>query len=166
VPAAVLLWPRAVGYMLVVGGIHYVALPIVLTGGEPRLRFRGGWPVALGTGLVGSGVALAFAAAHALVTRGKGTPFPLDPTCRLVVDGPYKYLRNPQAVAATLIVAGEVLVLRSRRLWLLLPLTVLYLEGLAAPMERSEMVARFGRPYLVYRQRVPAWFPWRSNQAG
>jgi protein-S-isoprenylcysteine O-methyltransferase Ste14 len=161
--AAVQLWLRAVAYMLVVGGIHFVALPVVLTVGEPRWRFRGGWPGAVGPGLVASGAALALAAAHALVTRGKGTPFPLDPTRHLVEDGPYRYLRNPQAVAATLIVAGEVLALRSRRLWLLLPLTVLYLEGLAAPMERREMVARFGRPYLVYRQRIPAWFPRRSN---
>ena len=158
-PAGAQLWLRAMAYMLVVGGIHYVAIPVVLTAGEPRLRFRGRWPVVLGAGLVTSGVALAFAAAGALVSSGKGTPFPLDPTRCLVLDGPYRYLRNPQAVAATLIVTGEVLALKSRRLWLLLPLTLLYLEGLAAPTERREMVARFGRPYLLYRQRVPAWFP-------
>jgi protein-S-isoprenylcysteine O-methyltransferase Ste14 len=157
------VWLRALAYMLVVGGVHFVAIPLALTVGEPRLRFRGRWPVALGTGLVASGAALALAAAYALVTRGKGTPFPLDPTRHLVVEGPYRYLRNPQAVAATLIVAGEVLALRSRRLWLLLPLTLLYLEGLAAPLERREMVARFGRPYLIYRQRIPAWFPLRTN---
>ncbi|HLZ28522.1 MAG TPA: methyltransferase [Chloroflexota bacterium] len=162
-PPAPRLWLRAVAYMFVVGGIHYAALPLVFTVGEPRMSFRRGWPMALGSGLVASGAALAFAAAHALVTRGQGTPFPLEPTRHLVVDGPYGHLRNPQAVAATLIVAGEVLAIRSRRLWLLLPLTVLYLEGLAGPFERREMVARFGPPYLAYRHRVPAWLPRRSH---
>jgi protein-S-isoprenylcysteine O-methyltransferase Ste14 len=156
---AVHLWLRAVAYMLVVGGINYLLIPMVVTVGEPRLRLRGPWPVALGTALVASGVALAFAATGALITRGKGTPFPLDPTRCLVIDGPYRYLRNPQAVAASLIATGEVLAIRSRRLGLLLPLMLLYLEGLAAPLERREMVARFGRPYLAYRQHVPAWIP-------
>ena len=114
--------------MLTVGGIHYVALPLALCSGEPRLRFRGRWSAALGIGLVASGAGLACAAAQALVTFGKGTPLPLDPTRYLVVDGPYRYLRNPQAVAASLIVTGEVLALRSRRLWLLLPLTLVYLQ--------------------------------------
>jgi protein-S-isoprenylcysteine O-methyltransferase Ste14 len=153
------LWLRAVAYMLVVGGMHYVALPLLLTAGEPRLRVRSGWLVAPGAALVAGGVALAFAGAHALVIGGHGTPFPLDPTRYLVTGGPYRYVRNPQAVAASLIVTGEVLLVKSRRLWLLLPLTLLYLEALAAPLERAELVARFGHPYLAYRQRVPAWFP-------
>jgi protein-S-isoprenylcysteine O-methyltransferase Ste14 len=143
----------------VVGGIHYVALPLALTAGEPRLRLRGQWCAGLGIGLVVSGAALACAAAHALVTFGKGTPLPLDPTRYLVVDGPYRYLRNPQALAAILIVSGQVLALRSRRLWLLLPLTMLYLQGLAAPLERREMVGRFNGQYLDYCQRVRAWLP-------
>jgi hypothetical protein len=38
--------------MLVVGGIHYVALPLALAAGEPRPRLRGRWCAALGIGLV------------------------------------------------------------------------------------------------------------------
>jgi protein-S-isoprenylcysteine O-methyltransferase Ste14 len=153
--------------MLAVGGIHYVALPWLIlrvetaairsAGAAPRVRVRRGWPVAVGLAFMASGVGLAFAAAQALIDRGAGTPFPLDPTRHLVVDGPYRYVRNPQAIAACLIVAGEVLAVESRRLWLLLPLTVVYLEGLAAPLEHREMLGRFGQQYVQYRQRVPAW---------
>jgi protein-S-isoprenylcysteine O-methyltransferase Ste14 len=150
--------------MLVVGSLHYVAIPFALTAGEPRLRFRGPCSAALGAVLIASSGALAFAAADALVTRGKGTPFPLDPTRHLVMDGPYRYIRNPQALAASLIVTGEVVALRSRRLWLLLPLTLLYLEGLAGPLEFREMVSRFGISYLAYRRRVPAWLPRLSGR--
>jgi protein-S-isoprenylcysteine O-methyltransferase Ste14 len=39
----------------------------------------------------------------------------------------------------------------------LLPLTMLYLQGLAAPLERREMVGRFDGEYLDYCRRVRAW---------
>jgi protein-S-isoprenylcysteine O-methyltransferase Ste14 len=81
-----------------------------------------------------------------------------------VTDGPYGYVRNPQAIAATLIVAGEVVALRSGRLWLLLPLTLLYLERLARPIEQRQLLRRFGEPYLVYTRRVPRWLPRRAGR--
>jgi protein-S-isoprenylcysteine O-methyltransferase Ste14 len=59
-------------------------------------------------------------------------------------------VRNPQAIAATLIVAGEVAAIRSRWLWILLPATLLYLEGLARPIEERQLAGRFGETYLAY----------------
>ena len=34
-----------------------------------------------------------------MVRDGKGTPLPLDQTNKLVVKGPYRYVRNPMAIA-------------------------------------------------------------------
>ena len=34
-----------------------------------------------------------------MVRDGEGTPLPLDQTNRLVVSGPYYYVRNPMAIA-------------------------------------------------------------------
>jgi hypothetical protein len=44
-------------------------------------------------------------------------------------------VRNPQAIVMTLMVAGEVVALRTPRLWFTLPLLVVFLEGLARPWE-------------------------------
>src|SRR5436305_13200351 len=122
------VWSRALAYMLLVGGLHFALVPALLLRSERRgcaTRLRGKPASLVGGGLVAAGVGLAGVSGYWLVTRGVGTPFPLDPTRRLVTNGPYGYVRNPQAIAATLIVAGEVLAIRSRRLWLLLPLTLL-----------------------------------------
>ena len=43
--------------------------------------------------------ALGLASAAAIATQGDGTPLPIDAPRRLVVSGPYAWVRNPMAVA-------------------------------------------------------------------
>jgi protein-S-isoprenylcysteine O-methyltransferase Ste14 len=166
-----LLGARAFGYMLAVGGVHFVGLPwLLLTLGEGNsfrpLELRSGLAVLSGALCVLLGVGLALLSAVHLVLHGHGTPFPLDPTRVLVRCGPYRYVRNPQAVAATVIVLGECLLLESLLIWLLLPATLLYLEMLAAPVENWQLRRQFGGEYLAYRQQVPRWFPRRRANLG
>lgn len=159
------LWSRSFAYMLIVGGVHYIALPALILVWEHRqfrVAYRGLLAVIAGGSSVLIGAILALVSGHFLVTRGHGTPFPLDPTRRLVTVGPYRYVRNPQAIAATLIVVGEVLALRSRRLWIIVPMTVFYLEGLAKPLEDRHMRKRFGDEYAHYKRSVPRWIPHRG----
>jgi protein-S-isoprenylcysteine O-methyltransferase Ste14 len=47
------------------------------------------------------------------VQVGRGTPAPWDPPQRLVVEGPYRYVRNPMISSALMMLAGEVLLLGS-----------------------------------------------------
>jgi protein-S-isoprenylcysteine O-methyltransferase Ste14 len=157
--------------MLLVGGVHYVALPwLLLTLVEGNsfqpLELRSGLAVVVGALLPLLGVGLALLSAVHLVVHGRGTPFPLDRTQVLVRCGPYRYVRNPQAVAATVIVLGECLLLESHVIWLLLPATVLYLELLAAPVEDWQLRRQFGGEYLAYRHQVPRWFPRRRANLG
>src|SRR5687768_13557630 len=44
-----------------------------------------------------------------LATEGQGTLSPLDPTKRLVINGLYRYTRNPMYVGVMIMLAGEVL---------------------------------------------------------
>jgi len=156
------VWRRSVVYMLVVGGVHFLAVPaVILVGEQRRLQVvcRGRLAAISGGVLLLTGAALALVSGRYLVTRGLGTPFPLEPTRQLVSTGPYRHVRNPQAMAATLIVMGQVVALRSRWLWILVPLTLLYLEGLARPLEDREMRQRFGEGYARYERTVPRWIP-------
>ena len=43
------------------------------------------------------------------VTKGRGTPNPLDAPKKLVVNGLYRYSRNPMYVAGLLVLCGEAL---------------------------------------------------------
>jgi protein-S-isoprenylcysteine O-methyltransferase Ste14 len=164
------IWTRAIGYMLMVGGAHFLALPWLLLTIEgntvPPLVLRSGLALGPGALFVILGVGLALLSAIHLVLKGRGTPFPLDPTRVLVRSGPYRYIRNPQAVAATSIVIGECLLVQSQLIWLLLPATMLYLELLAAPIEDWQLRRQFGREYLAYRQQVPRWLPRRRAGSG
>ena len=110
-------------------------------------------------GLFSLGTALAFWSGFKLIHRGNGTPFPLDPTRRLVTSGPYRVVRNPQGIALMLLTCGEALVLDAPLLWLLPLLAGLFLIGVAEPFEDWEMQRRFGRRYARYCSRVRRWLP-------
>jgi protein-S-isoprenylcysteine O-methyltransferase Ste14 len=155
------VWARAVAYMLLFGISWFVVLPaaILRMEGHADPFFRSGASVALGGALVLAGCAMSWWAGFYLITIGRGTPFPLDPTRTLVTNGPYRHIRNPQAVGTMLIVLGEIAGVRSRDLLLMIPLSIAYLEGLAAPYEDRELRTRFGARYLHYRARVPKWLP-------
>lgn len=43
---------------------------------------------------------LGLTSSYFMVRDGDGTPLPLDQTNKLVVSGPYSYVRNPMAIAS------------------------------------------------------------------
>src|SRR5947209_427850 len=98
--------------MLLVGGVQFGVLPsLELVVEQRRLVSRSmvGNRTArlIGAGFFGAGAALALLAASYLVTRGRGTPFPLDPARVLVTAGPCGVVRNPHGIAVALMVTGE-----------------------------------------------------------
>lgn len=76
-----------------------------------------------------------------------------------MTSGPYRVVRNPQAIAMVLAVTGEVAAIRSRFLWLLLPPTFFYLEVLVGPWEERQLTAQYGEAYLAYKRLVHKWLP-------
>ena len=79
---------------------------------------------------------------------------------RLVLEGPYRYVRNPLYDTDFALILGTGLLARS---WFLILLAVLYAAQLALqlPLEERELRARFGRPYRRYCQLVPRFIPRR-----
>jgi protein-S-isoprenylcysteine O-methyltransferase Ste14 len=156
------LWPRALLYMCIVAGGWLVVLPAGILWLEERsltLRVRGmPWPLlALAAFLLAAGLGLS--AGYELIRRGDGTPFPLDPTRELVTSGPYRWVRNPQGMAMLLAALAEVLLVDARWLWLMLPLTVVYLEVIVGRWEERELLAQHGDRYRAYKRAVRKWLP-------
>lgn len=79
---------------------------------------------------------------------------------RLVLEGPYRYVRNPLYVTDFALILGTGLLARS---WFLILLAALYAAQLALqlPLEERELRARFGWPYQRYCQLVPRFIPRR-----
>lgn len=156
------IWIRALLYLILVGSAWLVLLPAGLLAAErgpswPEFRLL---PITLaGLALFALGWGLACWAGYCLIQYGRGTPLPLDPPRRLVVCGPYRWVRNPQAIAIVLMSAGEVVALRSSLLWIMIPLTLAYLEWLVGPWEERQLTRDFGAEYGAYTRRVRKWLP-------
>ncbi|HEV3081236.1 MAG TPA: hypothetical protein VGY66_15760, partial [Gemmataceae bacterium] len=67
--------------------------------------------------------------------------------------------RNPQALGMVLMVVGEALILQSAALWVLIPLTLIYLELLVGPFKSRQLAKEFGADYAVYAARVRKLVP-------
>jgi protein-S-isoprenylcysteine O-methyltransferase Ste14 len=80
----------------------------------------------LGMASLGVGLVLFAASLRQFVVRGKGTLAPWDPPKHLVVEGPYRYVRNPMISGLVFLLFGEALTLRSwpHGLWALLFLAI------------------------------------------
>lgn len=106
-----------------------------------------------------TGLALAFWTVRLFIHVGQGTPAPWDPPKRLVVRGPYRYVRNPMITSVMLMLLAEALLFRSWPLaaWL----TGFFLiNALYFPLvEEKGLEKRFGNDYLAYKRHVPRWFP-------
>jgi protein-S-isoprenylcysteine O-methyltransferase Ste14 len=77
---------------------------------------------------------------------------------RLVVEGPYRYVRNPLYDTDFCLILSAALLTRN---WFLVALAALYLVQLALqlPLEERELRERFGSPYRRYCRLVPRFVP-------
>jgi protein-S-isoprenylcysteine O-methyltransferase Ste14 len=151
---------RALGAVLVISAVWFVCLPALLlvSGLEPfRLelgatRMLGAVPLAVGAVLFGW-VTWVFA------SRGGGTPLVFDPPSRLVLRGPFRWMRNPMYVANMLIIVGEALLLEASIILAYAAVLWAALHVLVVVREEPHLRRTFGRSYLVYCDRVPRWIP-------
>jgi protein-S-isoprenylcysteine O-methyltransferase Ste14 len=79
---------------------------------------------------------------------------------RLVVERPYRYVRNPLYDGDLCLIFGAALLTRS---WVLVSVAALYLAQLAfqLPLEERELGKRVGAPYRPYCELVPRFVPRR-----
>lgn len=79
-----------------------------------------------------------------------------------VLDGPYRYLRNPVEFGSVLFYLGTGLLLNYHFLFILavVSLSVFYLEFVSVIYE-TEVFMALGTVYLRYKSRVSRWFPSR-----
>jgi len=91
---------------------------------------------------------------------GKGTPHPfVAKTKRLVVVGPYAYVRNPMIWAVGIILVGLALWLGSVGLWLGFLAFLTFVRWFVPRVEEPDLERRFGEDYRAYCRRVPRWLP-------
>lgn len=90
---------------------------------------------------------------------GKGTPLPTDCPVALVVKGPYKFVRNPMAVAGIGQGLCVGLCLGSYFVMAYSLLGAFLWHLYVRPMEELDLEKRFGASYLAYKSKTRCWVP-------
>ena len=113
---------------------------------------------------VGAVVALWCVFAFALI--GKGTPAPFDPPRRLVIAGPYRFVRNPMYLGAVTALFGVALFYESAIVAAYAVGFLLVCHVFVLAYEEPTLRRLFGSDYDAYRRRVHRWVPGRSGIRG
>jgi protein-S-isoprenylcysteine O-methyltransferase Ste14 len=151
---------RSLFFTIVVPGTVTVLLPYLI------VSRRGTSPVPPWTALHIAGLVLMVVGAAILLrciwdfaAKGRGTLAPIDPPKQLVVQGLYRYVRNPMYLGVWVLLMGETVFFRSIALlqytvgWFIIVhlFVVLY--------EEPALRHRFGESYERYRRSVHRWLP-------
>ena len=146
---------------LVPAGVYRVEAIAGLEG----LRFAGRTGRTAGGVLFTAAGVLGLASGVVMAVRGRGTPLPADCPRALVIAGPYRYVRNPMAIAGLAQGAAVGLYVGS-------PLVLAYvLAGgvlwnvWVRRWEEADLARRFGEPFIAYRRGVRCWWPRRRPYA-
>jgi protein-S-isoprenylcysteine O-methyltransferase Ste14 len=119
---------------------------------QPATAVIGACVIAAGLGLVAWTISL-------FVRVGRGTLAPWDPTSSLVVQGPYRHVRNPMITGVGTILAGEALFFRSWGIAIQLAIFAVVNAIYFPLVEEPGLRRRFGAEYEEYCARVPRWLP-------
>lgn len=151
-----------------------IALPVVVLTVIPALILwstgsfnpgwdLSGWPVYLpylfGLLLIGIGLTLLASTIRLFANVGKGTLAPWDPPVHLVVEGPYRYVRNPMHSGVFMTLYGEGLLFGSVPLLIFVTAVFAFHWFYIPLMEERWLKEKFGEEYLAYKRHVPAWIP-------
>ena len=117
------------------------------------------WPQSAGMVIASAGAAIALWCVGSFIWIGKGTPAPFDPPRKLVIRGPYRFVRNPMYIGAGLALAGAALFFGSLSLLLYGALFLLIAHLVVVFYEEPTLRRSFGAEYDAYCSRVRRWLP-------
>ena len=98
-------------------------------------------------------------AAMSVAISGQGTPFLVDGTRRIVVSGPYAYLRYPLALATTGQLVALAISLGSVPVLVYGAIAFVLWYYLVRPADERDQAARFGSAWQAYTEAVRGFRP-------
>lgn len=154
---------RAIIALPVLVLVVFPALLILLSGG-----MKAGWGYGrrldliitlVGALLILDGLLLLGLSISQFMKRGEGTLAPWDPTQKLVVEGIYRYVRNPMHSGVFMVLYGEGLLLASMPILIFATGFVLIHLFYIPLSEERGLEERFGEEFRAYKKNVPRWIP-------
>lgn len=113
----------------------------------------------VGGTIIAAGLFMITSAIKHFAKQGEGTLAPWDPPKKLVIEGPYRYSRNPMISGVSIALLGEVILFGSVPLliWFLY-FTItnsIYIRKKEEPL----LEQNFGEEYIEYKSSVPRFIP-------
>jgi protein-S-isoprenylcysteine O-methyltransferase Ste14 len=163
-------WRHARAIVLLPGTVIVVVPTVLVAADGPRLGWglegvMGPLLVVLGLALIGGGLALSVWTARLFARVGIGTLAPWDPPRRLVIQGPYRYVRNPMITGVMAVLLGEAAVLGRPSLLIWFAVFIAINHAYFVLVEEPGLIRRFGDEYREYKSHVPRWAPRRTPYA-
>jgi protein-S-isoprenylcysteine O-methyltransferase Ste14 len=150
-------WSAVIGTIVAASAFIGVVLgwvPYALCGwvARPSLFFAARY---LGVALIAPSLPILLAFLVRFVVEGHGTPAPMAPPRRLVVGGPFRYVRNPSYVAGTAAVAGQGLLFGSTAVLTYAACLAFGFHLFVVLYEEPTLRGKFGAAYEEYCRQVP-----------
>ncbi len=113
----------------------------------------------IGGGITITGGALAVWCVLTFALAGRGTPAPFDPPRRLVVAGPYRWVRNPMYIGAGISLLGAGIFYGSVVIFSYAAFLYIISHLFIVMYEEPTLESMFGEEYRSYRRHVSRWLP-------
>ena len=117
------------------------------------------WQIILGRLSLFAGAAIYLWCAWDFSVKGLGTPAPIDAPRNLVVNGLYRFVRNPMYLGVFSLIVSRAIFYWSLPIVLYLLFVMVCVNLFIHLYEEPHLRKIFGEQYLEYCRRVPRWIP-------
>jgi protein-S-isoprenylcysteine O-methyltransferase Ste14 len=93
------------------------------------------------------------------IRLASGTPFPMLPTKKLLIVGPFTYCRNPMTLGTIIVYVGISILIGSFSALIVVAIFAAILIGYLIIIEEKELEMRFGNEYIEYKKKTPFIIP-------
>ena len=152
--------------IIILPGSVIVFIPAAIICASLETKWAPLYPPATLSLLVFSSLSLLLGFTLAIVTvklfkikGGGGTPAPWKPINNLIIEGPYKLVRNPMLLGVYFILFGMAVFLSSWPIFIWLVVFFAGYNTYTVFKEEPELQERYGKSYLQYKEGVPRWIP-------
>jgi protein-S-isoprenylcysteine O-methyltransferase Ste14 len=152
---------RAITYATLFIGFVLVYVPGLLLGSATARPAVIGLQHVVGMIITVSGAVIALWCVFTFAFIGKGTPAPFDPPRRLVVRGPYRFVRNPMYIGAGFALLGAAIFYGSLAILIYAVVFFLATHLFVILYEEPALRQTFGSEYEAYCNRIRRWWPIR-----
>lgn len=153
------LYLRSLLWTIICPGTVTLVLPWFILPGLNTNTVDWGWRQWTSLALMAAGAGILLWCIYAFASKGKGTLSPADPAKKLVIDGLYRYMRNPMYTGVTGILLGESLFSGSLHLLGYTALVFLIFNLFVRLYEEPYLRKQFGVEYDLYCKKVGRWLP-------